>query len=359
MKLKAWILGSALVMSVQAFAESYWAPDPRPPRFCLQNFNAYGPIYAKDIEGRTERMTGLLQAIPKCEVVHLQEVWNEPQIDLIERNLKRQYSISAPNRDSRIGVMSLVMGDIKGTQTQAFDVNNEGGVLDSVREALNVRKAFHVVKAGFFGIDEDFYFINTHLHPSSPAVRVTQVLDILKWRLQHQDMKMLLSGDFNANVGSLERALVLATLGTRDAMEDAMGGYPKKGYCTYCAGNPRGWMLTDQVFDYIFYSNIGESSTTLRVESGEVNMRGTQREPLSDHYGVRVQFSVDPNRSSTNELGLELRKSYALQNLAKAERLLAQQEEPEFRPYVQLLKELQSQLQGKSGEFYRYFVNFR
>ncbi|WP_157865699.1 endonuclease/exonuclease/phosphatase family protein [Bdellovibrio bacteriovorus] len=359
MKIKAWLLGGALLMSAQAFAEQYWVPDNRPPRFCLQNFNAYGPVYAKGIEERTGRMTALLQGIPKCDVVHLQEVWNDSQINQIENDLKRQYSISAPNKEERIGVMSLFMGDVKGTETHAFAVNNEGGVLDSVREALNVRKAFHVVKSGFFGIDEDFYFINTHLHPTSEAVRLTQVMDLLRWRMKHQDLKMLLSGDFNANVDSVERGFVMATLATRDAMEDAMGGYPKKGYCTYCARNPLGWLFSDQVFDYIFYSNVGQSATTLQVLDGQVNMQGTPRRPLSDHYGVRVEFSVDPKTSETNALGLELRRSYALDNFAKAEKILAAAKEPEFKPYLEALRKMTEQLQTKSGAFWNYFSSFR
>lgn len=191
------------------YSQSAWVPDDRPPRFCLQNFNAYGPIYASGIAERTSRMNSELQGIPKCEVVHLQEVWNAPQIRQIEQDLKHQYSISAPNKDQRIGLMSLFMGDVVATDTRSFQVNNEGGVMDGIRDALNVKKAFHVVRAEFFGIDEQFYFVNTHLHPSSEVVRVTQLLDLLDWRLRHQDAKLLLSGDFNADVNSLERELVI------------------------------------------------------------------------------------------------------------------------------------------------------
>lgn len=359
MKLKAWLFGSALLLSVQAFAEQYWVADDSPPRFCLQNFNAYGPVYAKGIEERTGRMTAFLQGMPKCDVVHLQEVWNDSQINQIETDLHRQYSISSPNKKDRIGVMSLFMGDLKGTETQAFAINNEGGVLDTVREAFDVRKAFHVAKAGFFGMDEDFYFINTHLHPTSEAVRLTQVIDLLRWRMQHQDLKMLLSGDFNADVNSVERGFVLATLASRDAMEDAMGGYPKKGYCTYCARNPLGWLFSDRVFDYIFYSNVGDATTTLRVLDGQVNMQGTPRSPLSDHYGVRVNFSVDPKTSETNALGMELRRSFALENFKKAEAVLAATKEPEFKPYLEALRKMQQQLQAKSGEFYNFFAKYR
>lgn len=359
MKISKWLLASAMVLSVPAFAESFVIADSLPPRFCLQNFNAYGPIYAKGVEERTERMSSALQAFPKCEVVHLQEVWNEPQINQIEGSLKHQYSITTPNREARIGVMSLFMGDIKETATHSFVVNNEGGILDSVREVLDVKKAFHVVRTAFFGVPEEFYFINTHLHPTSQAVRLTQILDLLQWRLQHQDLKLLLSGDFNADDGSLERAMVLTVLGSRDAMEDHLGGYPEQGFCTYCDENPLGWLRSDRVFDYVFYSNIGTANSSLNVLSGEVNMRGTPRRPLSDHYGVRIDFSVNPKTLTTDAQVMELRRQQALRLLFRAEEIFFQQKAPEFLPYQERARALREQLQSRRGDFHSYFTRFR
>ncbi|WP_374030076.1 endonuclease/exonuclease/phosphatase family protein [Bdellovibrio bacteriovorus] len=354
---KLLVLGTLLLGS-QVHAEQYWQPDNRPPRFCLQNFNAYGPVYASGLEERTERMTGFLQALPKCDVVHLQEVWNESHINKIEKNLRHQYSMTTPNRDSRIGVMSLFMGDIKGKETVNFTVNNEGGVMDSVRDALNVKKAFHVVRAGFFGIDEDFFFMNTHLHPSSSSVRITQILDLLRWRLENPQLKLLLSGDFNADVDSLERKLVMLTLGMHDSMEEFLGGYPK-GYCTYCAGNPLGWLLSDHTFDYIFFSNVGESATTLKAIEGQVNMRGTPRKPWSDHYGVRVNFSVEPAKSALTSEQTEARRIEAIETLAVAAHILKKEKGEEFRLYLKALEELSAQLKARSGKFNAYFESYR
>jgi|GEM_PF-1631217 len=352
------LIAGTLLLGLHAQAEQYWQADPRPPRFCLQNFNAYGPLYASSIVERTQRFTGYLQGIPKCDVVHLQEVWNDSHIDQVERNLKHQYNISAPNRDARIGVMSLFMGDIRGRQTVNFNVNNEGGVLDTVRKALDVKKAYHIVRANFFGIDEDFFFMNTHLHPSSAAVRITQILDILQWRMKHQQLKLLLSGDFNADIDSAERRLLMLTLGTHDAMEEYLGSYPQ-GYCTYCSGNPLGWMLTDHTFDYIFFSNVGESGTTLKAVEGEVNMRGSPRKPWSDHFGVRVQFSVEPETSAINADALEKRRTQAIEALAVADYILKQETGPEFGPYQTLVNNLAQQLKNRQGDFNTYFEKFR
>lgn len=359
MKRIALLLIGILIGAGSAQAEQYWSPDPRPPRICVQNFNAYGPIYASHILERTERIAGFLQAIPKCEVVHLQEVWNESQIDVVEKYLHRQYNISAPNRKEKIGVMSLIMGDILATETQSYRVNNEGGVLDSVRKTFNVKKAFHVVRARFFDIDEEFYFMNTHLHPTSVAVRLTQILDLLHWRLGHQDAKYILSGDFNADLPSLERKAIMALLGVHDSMEEFLGGSYPQGYCTYCAGNPLGWMLSDHTFDYIFFSNVGTSSSSLKPVEGQVNMRGTPRAPWSDHFGVRVELSVEPSITNISASALKEKRRVALSLLSEVIVQLRLQKEPEFKPYADYAQDLQLQLLNRKGAFNSYFESYR
>lgn len=355
---KLLVLG-CLLLSVPTLAEQYWVEDPRPPQFCLQTFNAYGPIYASGVEERTEKIASFLQWLPQCDVVHLQEVWNESQIDQFEKYLSRQYNISAPNRRTKNGIMSFVMGDIKSRETVDFRVNTEGGILDRVRVAFNVKKAYHVVRANFFGIAEDFYFMNTHLHPSSEAVRLTQILDLLHWRMRHQDAKLLLSGDFNANIQSLERKFMMLVLGVRDSMEELYGGSYPLGYCTYCTGNPLGWMLSSQTFDYIFFSNVGASPTCLKAASGQVNMRGTSRKPWSDHFGVRVEFSVEPEKRIISERLRGQRRQRTLEFLARVNSILMKQRQGEFRPYVQYVRELSMQLQSRRGAFYSYFESFR
>ncbi len=342
-----------------ADAEQYWVPDTRPPQFCLQNFNAYGPIYASKVEERSEMISSFLQWIPKCEVVHLQEVWNDSQIDIFERNLSRQYNISSPNRQAKIGLMSMFMADVKSEKTLDFSINHEGGVLDTVRSTFNVKKAFHAVRSQFFGIEEDFYFVNTHLHPSSPAVRMTQILDILRWRLANQDAKLILSGDFNADIGSIERQMVMLALGVQDAMAEFFGGTYPAGYCTYCTGNPLGWTLTSYTFDYVFFSNIGQASTTLKVENGQVNMRGTPRKPWSDHFGVRVHFSVLPETRTVQEYILNQRRDQTIRMLTDIQVYLKKQEPLEFIPYVVTVEDMIKQLKTRRGVFNQYFEKYR
>lgn len=352
------IIAVAFLFPTLGAAEQFWVADPSPPRFCMQNFNAYGPIYAKDIIDRTSRMNSELQAMPKCDVVHLQEVWNDPQIRQVEEELRRQYSFSSPNKETRIGLMSLTKGDIVGTETHHFKINSDGGVFDTARSLADVRKAFHIMRNQFFGIDEDILFLNMHLHPSSQAVRLTQIMDILKWRLTNQDAKWIMTGDLNANPDSLEHRFVKYILGMRDSLEEELRGYPR-GVCTYCARNPRGWMLSDQVFDYIFYSNVSDSKTQFKILNSFVNMRGTPLRPLSDHFGVRTNFSVDPEWSVLTESQMQIRLNEAIKVLGETKKVLSAQKDFAFKEYSDLVDSMVQGLRQDVGEHNEYFKKFR
>lgn len=242
-----------LLISVSSYAQAPLSGV----QFCMQSFNAYGPLYALNIEERTESMILELQALPRCEVVQFQEVWNDSQIDQVENSLHVIYEMSTPNRQEKIGVMSLFMGNILTADTRDFKINSDGNLLDRARSIFNVKKAFHVVRASLPGVPEELYFMNTHLHPTSTSVRLTQILDILEWRLGHQDTKLLLSGDFNGDQVSLERAVIMFLLGMHDSLVETYGGKYPESVCTYCAANPLSWLPDDHILDYIFFSNAG------------------------------------------------------------------------------------------------------
>lgn len=351
---------SSLILFIGVFsatlvhAEPAWQADYSAPQFCVQNFNAYGPMYARDVESRTVRWTAELQQKPACEVVHLQEVWSHSHIRLVESELSNRYSISAPNLQARIGIMSLFKGDIRKTDTYSFHVNNEGGLLDGIREAFDVKKAFHVVTARVDSLDEDIYFINTHLHPMSTSVRITQLIDLLNWRLQNQDHKMILSGDFNATFGTLEHTFVTSLLQVGDSLDLALGGY-KPGVCTYCKENRLGWLPDDRVLDYVFFSNVSSTNTELKVIDGNVNLRGTPKNPLSDHYGLRIQFVLEPKMMALDFLTQELRRQKAMDVLTNAAQILNAEKGAEFEPYKKELLSLVNQLENHQGIFADYF----
>lgn len=351
-----YIVGLLLFTGASAQAESEMVALP--PSFCVQNFNAYGPIYALNLKARTEILSRELLTRDSCDVIHLQEVWNESHIDQLEDLLKRRYLMSMPNRESRIGLMSLFQFELGEQETHNFVVNDEGGFLDTIRSVFKVKKAFHVVKADPRLLDEQMYFVNTHLHPTSQAIRVTQLVDILEWRLQHQDLKMILSGDLNANPQDLERGLALVLLGTRDGLYESVGDYPK-GLCTYCVVNPTGWKMSDQVFDYILYSNIGEAQSSLFVQSAAINLKGTPRKPLSDHYGVKIEFGYKKNLIPQTRDSQNMRRETAVLYISQALRVLEKEKKAEFKPYQEKLTQYRDQLFSGEGTFSNYFEKFR
>lgn len=359
MSIKPMIFTASFLLNLAtARAERFWIADPQPPHFCMQNFNAYGPVYARNTAERTQWIVAELYDKPVCEIVHLQEVWNTPQIDLVENILKTHYNISSPNRQEKIGVMSLLMAEIKSTETHDFKVNSNGNVLDLAREAFRVKKAYHIVKASVLGIDEDFYFVNTHLHPTSSAVRLTQILDLLEWRLAHTDLKMLLSGDFNGDEDSLERAVIMSLLGVHDSLAETLGGTYPPDVCTYCAANPLGWLPGDHVLDYIFFSNIGGAATNLKVIDGNINLTGTPRNPLSDHYGLRVHFTLQPKEAQLDPRTVEQRRILVLRMLEQMETILKVESKREFTAYLQRVRDLRTQLALRQGAFFKYFESF-
>ncbi|MFM6927515.1 MAG: endonuclease/exonuclease/phosphatase family protein [Bdellovibrio sp.] len=345
-------------MSFSARAEGGAVIIPEPAQFCMQTYNAYGPLYAPATRERMSWIGALLIGMPRCSVIQLQEVWNNSNIDQIENSFKHQYSVSSPNRGQRIGVMSIFDSDIKSTETVTFKVNSEGGLLDKIRKALDVKKAFHVVRTELFAMNEEFYFINVHLHPNSQAVRLTQILDMLNWRLQHQDLKVLMSGDFNADESSFDREFMMATMGLHDTFQESLGGRYPDSLCTYCANNPHSWRLDNHVLDYIFVSNIGGADTHLKVQRGEINMRGPLREPLSDHYGVRVYFTLESGQKLLLQDQQGAQRNAMMAMLDHAVSVFSAQKAPEFAPYGQKAKALKQQLLDKQGDFNAYLEKF-
>lgn len=333
------------------------APASAAPSFCVQHFNMYGPLYATQIQSRTARVTKeLTSENPECDVVQLIEVWKVSQAHQVMDAMSRDYVISAPNLNSRIGLMSLFRGQIDGTETHDFAVNNEDGLLDDVRRVVGVKKAFHVVTAKLPQLDEEIYFVNTHLHPSSQAVRLAQIMDLYQWRLTHQDKKMVLSGDFNAEKDSLERSLLMNLLAAHDSMQEVLGAYPAE-FCSYCENNPRSWLRGNHLFDYVFYSNISNAPTSLKAVAGEINLKGENGNTLSDHYGLRVQLEMEPVPESPADL--EQRQAAFLSQLDSAIQVLIKENYKGLTPYIDQMSRLYYQIAQKQGEGWNYFLAAR
>lgn len=353
-KRKIFPLSSFLTLSLflsftpfqSALGQAYASAPPA--GFCIQNFNMYGPAYANNVPGRTERIAGELRTRTACDVVHLQEVWNASHIEQVADLLQTEYKISAPNRDTRIGLMSLFQHDMKNAETYFYKVNFAGGLLEEIRHLFSVKKAFHVVLADPRFLGEDIYFVNTHLHPTSQALRLAQIFDILEWRLRHADRKMVLTGDFNSDPDSLEHALVTTLLLTEDAYQSANSGYPP-GTCTYCSENPRSWLPSDHVFDYVYFSNVGATSSSLVARDATINLRGSSRDTLSDHYGLRINFELKTGYAETDRTALDRRREASHALLSKAQAVFKSALLGDLDSYMAQIKTYQAQIEKSEG----------
>lgn len=324
--------------------------------FCVQSFNTYGPVYAPAILKRTELMS---QQIRKehCEYVQLQEVWNADQINLVKDEMV-QYDIFSPNSDNKIGIMGLYSSQILEKEFHFFRLNSDSGILDQIRKLFSVKKAFSAVLLRNSDTDEPIYFVNTHLHPQSQVIRLTQILDLLEWRMSHNQNKLIMSGDYNFDPGSLERYFLTYLMGVHDSYEATHKQYSKM-FCTYCSINPRSWLNDDHVFDYIFYSNISDYKSTLLPTEVGTNLKGSPKFPLSDHYGLKAQFDVSTMVFRYDDEYLEVRRNYTIKLLAQVERIFLKKKSKDFEYHLKLIKDLKTQLETKSGNYFDYFESFR
>lgn len=309
--------------------------------FCIQTFNAFGPAYATDTQTRFALFLNEL-AKEKCDIIQLQEVWTQKQVEWVEDSLSFAYQFFSPNKQLRIGIMSLSNFDIKPIKVQQFNINNSGDITDNIREWAKIKKAFSVSKTKLPFTEEEIYVLNTHLHHQSTAVRLSQLVDIYQWRLKNRDLKIIMNGDFNANPNSIEIKFIQIILGMKDAFLTVNNSYPAD-FCTYCKSNPRALSNKDHIFDYIFYSNDSNSfkKSHLKPISITRNLTGKKRWSYSDHYGIRAHFLLDTQLPSKNIIPV---KNQVFSLLMEVRTIFSKEENPEFKAYHNFIENMITQL---------------
>src|SRR5690606_29174375 len=105
---------------------------------------------------------------------------------------------------------------------------------------------------------------------------------------------------------------------------------------------------------------IGEASTSLSVQSAQINLKGTPRRPLSDHYGVRVQFAYHKNQEPQGQTrdSYNWRKETTVRYLTQAIQTLKNEEFEGFEAYTAVLANYRDQLIHGDGPFAEYFEKF-
>jgi endonuclease/exonuclease/phosphatase family metal-dependent hydrolase len=312
-------LGLFLFLSSISFAES----------FCLQTFNVYGPAYASAIEPRLSELAEEIQK-DRCDSYQFQELWKEDQYTLLESGLKnnRYAPIWADHirQDGKmIGLGSAFQGSILNARSGTFRVNNEDGIADWFRGAWGVEKGFTLMEVKLDRAPQ-MLFVNTHTHPLNTSIRIAQIVQLLQ-EMGQSRLPILLTGDFNATPESIEYKLLTQVGNLKDSFLESNRTY--QGICTYCGDNPLSWSSEDRVIDFIFFQD--SESVSLAVERSQVNLKGQEQSPLSDHYGVQTHFTWSEQPGSTG-------KNYAAAAAVLKEAAHLLEDSAEFAPTRKLMK---------------------
>lgn len=317
--------------------------------FCVQTFNAFGPIYSRGI---AERLHDMIRAFKKegaCEVSQFQEVWSEEQYEILKQGFKEELDRDTAIRfeaelptPKRLGLASFLLWGAQRIGVHAFQMDKDS-LYDDIRKLVKVGKGFGFAEVNLREgrASEMISLSNLHLHPFSQSVRIAQLTEWLQWldsRLP-LDHPLILTGDFNFEPTSVEYQLVTDVLALQDSVVRVKGRYSKED-CTYCSDNPLSPPGTEnRVIDYVFYHPTG--ALRLMPRSAEVNMKQYEGRPLSDHYGVRVQFDQQVHRYKNVSawVGSGVRDPFesALQALRNASEYLKADNSRKYRDYLIIL----------------------
>lgn len=317
---------------------------------CVQTFNAYGAFYASATAARTDAIARELRKT-NCDVIQLQETFNASAADMptvFEKALASTHALYAATREVYNGLVTFARGELVEKKFHQF----------YDQTLMGIRKGFTVTRARFAGVAEDVALVNVHLHHSSQPSRMAQMTELIAWRLEHPELTMILTGDFNSDPGSAERRLVTALLRLRDPVEEARGGYTS-AWCTYCKENPRSWdgfpfgSGADHVYDYIYVSAGTSATLDFAFKSVDVNLKGVTGFTLSDHYGVTAELEARDFVASTEDV-VKARVANAITTLLSVDAELVKLRADQAERARAFLKRIRSQLDKQTGSAYAY-----
>ncbi len=316
--------------------------------FCAQTFNVYAPAYASGIESRLSRLAQEVKAEP-CDVIQFQEFWRDGDYAKFKQSMKGSSYVLIRADDLRndnviIGLSSAIQGKISQAQSSVFRVNNEGGILDGIRNLAGVQKGFTLLKVEIANTPS-LLLLNLHTHPDKESIRLAQVTQLVQDIVSHPeilDSPIVLTGDLNATPDSPELALVKDLLLLRDSFVEANSSYG--GVCTYCKDNPLSWDNKDRVIDFVLIGN--SLSHKLTSKTSVINLKGSKPAPLSDHFGVRSQLAwtlqAERELNIMDPLILS-RVQKARQSLSRAIKVLNSNSAAGFREAAKILKQWDSE----------------
>lgn len=267
--------------------------------FSVQTFNLYGPLYGRALGKRSRDFVSEIQRGNVADFNFYQEVWSQDHLDYLEGELKQnpdqswiRFDEARDDRTSSGLAAFLQWGQVNEVSSQLFQKIKKG-FLDELRDFFGVWKGFGILRLRDPETANRYLFINTHLHPTSQIIRLCQLVTLSNWMLENAaiDESVFFVGDFNSGPGSLEWDLITKFLGFEDPFNSV--NLSKVRPCTYCAStNPLAWGENeDRILDNVFF--LPSPEVDLRATNAIVNYNEERRLPISDHYGVRVDFEIE------------------------------------------------------------------
>lgn len=347
-------LGVFLFVVSLLFSNSIASAEiPKASSFCVQTINVYGPAYASGVQWRLGMLSDMLERDP-CEVVQFQEFWRESDFRFFKTEFQQSRMLllqadAIRNDGNSIGLVSAFSGSILKAYSEVFRVNNEDGVLDWVRDLAGVQKGFTIIEAQVENAPRSL-FVNVHTHPTSQAIRLaqlTQLVEFLYFR-NHKAalLPLVLTGDLNSTPDSLEYDLLRNLLRVRDAFLGFHGTY--EGVCTYCTDNSLSWSNKNHVIDYVFYRD--SETENLEVENAVINLQGREEARLSDHYGVRANLQWSKQTGSLlpdDSTEVQARIRAALKTVHDVRNVFLREDSEVFSNAIQTLEALENVLLEK------------
>jgi endonuclease/exonuclease/phosphatase family metal-dependent hydrolase len=322
--------------------------------FCVQTFNVYATAYASGVQERLSKLADTLTNQP-CDIIQFQEFWREADFHRFSTEFARAqmnlvFADSLRRDQAMVGLTSAFHGKTGRMFSEIYRINNEDGFLDWFRNLSGVQKGITEIETQ---LDKgpNVLFLNTHTHPTSEPIRVAQMIQLADTVLIRSpnaaSLPLIFNGDINATPDSLEMAVLQKVLLLRDAYKETHGG--KYGAeCTYCESNPLSWGGGNRVIDFTLFRS--SATTTFRAVKSEINLRGSETAPLSDHYGVRSQLAFTEHASellpADSALVLD-RKAEAVKVLIRAREALTAEHKQVYETAIAQIDSLLQKFRGR------------
>ena len=305
--------------------------------FCVQTFNAYGPFYAPNVETRTEVFVQDLKSNGLCDFLFLQEMWNDNHYTDFSSLMSIDFPIGTVvaradewrEDGNKSGLVAVSKSAIKSPSSFLYNINKDGAA-DEIREGFGVKKGLMLFDSILFG--SKIHFINTHLHQSSTPVRLAQLIQ-LHQALESShgyELPWIFTGDLNFKPYSLEWNFLTQVMGFRDSFDEVA---VDKNACTYCAENMLSWDSDSRRIDYVLYRSTEQFK--FKPAQASIEFKGDAEFPLSDHYGIKIDF-VYGEDTPAPQVGLEQLRS----TLTQAIQALEEDGRWEFNSYIEYLQKL-------------------